>query len=143
MAQNSLNGGSFTVRKLRVVLGALIAPASAPLLYFLAVSLGSGYPESNPAHHGKLVDELLLALLPLSYAVSAVVGVPAVVVLRRLHKLDLWRSLGVAAITGAALGIIATYVFTGPPGAVTTITNRMAVTILAVIASSVIALASL
>jgi hypothetical protein len=138
---SSLIAAKNHMQKLRIALAALIAPASAPLLYFLALSFGSGYLESNPAHPGKLVDELLLALLPVSYAISFGVGIPVVLVLKRLHKLNLWRCVGLAAAIGAVLAFTATYVFSGPPGSSESVANRTAVAILGLIASSVIALA--
>jgi hypothetical protein len=113
---------------------------SAPLLYVLAAFAWSGYPTSGPGHAGKLVDELLLALLPLSYFLSLCIGTPVVLVLQRIQRLTTWRCVVVAALIGAVLGLCATFWFSGPPGIDTPLSARLALSVLGVLAATIIAL---
>jgi hypothetical protein len=127
------------VRRHRLVLAALLAPASAPLLYVLATFAWSGYP-SGPGHAEKLVDEFLLALLPLSYFLSLCIGTPVVLVLQRNQRLTMWRCVAVAALIGAALGLCSTFWFSGPPGSHTPLSARLALSTVGALAATIIAL---
>lgn len=121
-------------------MAALLAPMSSPLLYVLATVAWSGYPTSGPGHAGKLVDELLLALLPLSYFLSLCIGTPVVLVLQRLQRLTAWRCVVVAALIGTVLGLCATFWFSGPLGSHTPLSARLALSVLGALAATIIAL---
>ncbi|WP_143171769.1 hypothetical protein [Rhizobacter sp. OV335] len=131
---------TFVMRRPRLVLAALLAPMSAPLLYVLATFAWSGYPASGPGHAGKLVDEFLLALLPPSYFLSLCIGTPVVLVLQRIHRLTTWRCVLVAALIGAVLGLCTTFWFSGPPGSHTPLSARLALSALGALAAMIIAL---
>ena len=86
------------------------------------------------------MDELLLALLPLSYFLSLCIGTPVVLLLQRLQRLTTWRCVVVAALIGTVLGLCATFWFSGPLGNHTPLSARLALSALGAPAATIIAL---
>jgi hypothetical protein len=101
------------MNKYRVALGALIAPAIAPLLYFVGVFLLSGYVDANEHHLAKLRSELLFALLPASYVLSWLLGLPLLLTLKRCGALTARNLLAGGGIIGAVLGAMLVVAFPG------------------------------
>jgi hypothetical protein len=85
------------------------------------------------------MDEFLLALLPLSYFLSLGIGTPVVLILQRIQRLATWRCVTAAALIGAALGLGATFWFSGPPGSHTPLSARLALSALVALAATIIA----
>ncbi len=86
----------------------VLAPASLPLIYFLAMYTFSGYPESGHGHLLKLAEESVFGILPMSYLLSIGLGIPIVWILQKKKKLMLPHIKLAVCIAGAIAGFMIT-----------------------------------
>jgi hypothetical protein len=97
---------------MRVIIGALLAPAVVAAAQFTAGL--TGYAYHNPAHLGKLVETVLFMTVPWVYGFSAVVGVPLFFLFRQRQH---YRSLcfcGSFVLSAASAGILVCVTNPGP-----------------------------
>ncbi|MDH4984897.1 hypothetical protein QEZ47_04895 [Aminobacter anthyllidis] len=90
----------------------VLAPAAVPLIYHVAILLGSGYPYQSAGHMDKHLLQTL-ALTMMNYVVSFALGVPIVVLLYLTRRLNSLNCLVWALIVGAAAGLVLPWVADG------------------------------
>lgn len=104
-------------QRLRLLMAALLAPACLPTIYFLGMFLFSGYVRSDSGHLLKLFQETLLGILPVSYIVSGILGVPIFAILRKLQRWAVKPIVLTSCFAGFYSGLLMTFIFSGGPEA--------------------------
>ncbi len=98
-----MNFGDVFASKKRLILGAAIAPLSAPVLYVLFVMLF--LPDHTPKQERTweaALQMLAFFFIPTSYIISYFFGAPLIYILKRLKRLSFWPVLLISLPFGAA-----------------------------------------